>query len=200
MRDLLSCYSVLLSRSPGWHGSSHQKLSELRINEPSISQAITLTDNKNKWNKTAHETKLEIKNLKVFWGLRHLESCHRKIKEQNPGEVLPRLLSLSSRLSLANLILSSVFRKPSTSETKRMVWIYFGVLNKTALGVKKAGGMKQILDLLCLPAWVLVRLAAKCDGDACPLMWSFFSVVDGAEVRLRWWWAGKKGKSVQSFV
>lgn len=58
--------------------------------------------------------------------------------------------------------------------------------------------MKQILDLLCLPAWVLVRLAAKCDGDACPLMWSFFSVVDGAEVRLQWWGSGRRKRACKA--
>lgn len=74
---------------------------------------------KNQWNKTVQETKLQIKNLKAFWRLPHfkLPHSHPPQKRKNSGEVLPRLLSLSSRLSLANLILSSVFRKPSTSET-----------------------------------------------------------------------------------
>lgn len=36
-------------------------------------------------------------------------------------------------------------------------------------------------DLLCLPAWLLLLLAAKCEGDACPFMCGFLlSVLDGA--------------------
>lgn len=51
----------------------------------------------------------------------------------------------------------------------------------------KAGSRKPIKkgkhwDLLCLPAWVLLMLAAKCEGDAYPLMCVFFSVLDGAGI------------------
>lgn len=37
-------------------------------------------------------------------------------------------------------------------------------------------------DLLCLPPWLLLILAAKCDGDACPFMCGFFSEMEGAGI------------------
>lgn len=39
-------------------------------------------------------------------------------------------------------------------------------------------------DLLCLPAWLLLMLVVRCEGDACPFMSGLFSVLDGAGITM----------------